>query len=148
MQLGRRAEFPDTYLHAKFILVRQRRRAVLLQGSPNLSLAALCLADPAGNLELANLLTGPRDAFDELLEGLVIGPSAADPQTLGLGYHRDPEPAAAAVRLVYGLWGDGLLTLEASCDLPAPDRIQLLVLGEPVRSQRGQRPGPAGAAAS
>jgi hypothetical protein len=149
------APVEGTYLHAKFVLVRQRRRAVLLQGSPNLSLAALCLADPAGNLELANLLTGPPDAFDELLEGLIIGPSAADPQTLGLRYHRDPEPAAAAVRLVYGLWGDGLLTLEASCDLPAPDRIQLLVLGDPfaanevnVQGRRVQlRPDAAGVAA-
>ena len=51
-------------------------------------------------------------------------------------YRRDPEPAAAAIRLVYGLWSDGLLALEASCDLPAPDRIQLLVLGEPVTASQ------------
>jgi hypothetical protein len=130
------APIQGTYLHAKFILVRQRRRAVLLQGSPNLTLAALCQADPAGNLELANLLSGPRDAFDELLEGLIIGPSAADPRTLGLRYRRDPDPAVTAIRLVYGLWSNGLLTLEASCDLPAPDHIQLLVLGEPVTANQ------------
>jgi hypothetical protein len=53
------APIDGTYLHAKFILVRQHRRGVLLQGSPNLSLAALCRTDPAGNLELANLLSGP-----------------------------------------------------------------------------------------
>jgi hypothetical protein len=126
------APIEGTYLHAKFILVRQRDRAVLLEGSPNLTLAALCQAGPIGNLELANLLTGPPDAFDELLEGLVIDASAADPRTLGLRYRRDPDPAAAAIRLLDGLWSDGLLTLEASCDLPAPDRIQLLILGEPI----------------
>jgi hypothetical protein len=125
------APIDGTYLHAKFILVRQRHRAVLLQGSPNLTLAALCEADPTGNLELANLLSGSPDAFDELLEGLVIDSSAADPGTLGLGYRHDPEPAAAVIRLVYGLWSEGRLILEASCDLPAPDRVQLLILGEP-----------------
>ena len=130
------APIEGTYLHAKFVLIRQRRQAILLQGSPNLTLAALCQADPAGNLELANLLSGPPDAFDELLEGLVIDPSAADPRALGLRYHRDFEPAAAAIRLIYGLWSDGLLTLEASCDLPPPDRIQLLVVAEPCTASQ------------
>jgi hypothetical protein len=125
------APIDGTYLHAKFILVRQPHQAILLQGSPNPSLAALCHADPADNLELANLLSGPPDAFDDLLEGLVIGSSAADPRILGLRYRRDPDPAATAIRLVFGLWDDGQLTLEASCDLPAPDHIQLLILGEP-----------------
>jgi hypothetical protein len=130
------APIEGTYLHAKFVLVRQRRRAVLLQGSPNLSVAALCRADPAGNLELANLLTGPPDAFDDVLEALVIGRAPTDPRTLGLRYHPDPQPAATAIRLTYGLWSGGQLTLEASCDLPPPDHIQLLVLGEPVAANQ------------
>ena len=126
------APIEGTYLHAKFVLVRQRRRAVLLQGSPNLSVAALCRADPQGNIELANLLTGPRGTFDEMLEELVVGSSPADPMALGLRYRSDPEPAETAIRLVYGLWSGGQLTLDASCDLPPADHIQLLVVGEPV----------------
>jgi hypothetical protein len=67
---------PEPYssfgIHAKFILVRMRRRDVLLQGSANLSSVALCETIDLGNVELANLTIGEPGAFDHLLSGLTI----------------------------------------------------------------------------
>lgn len=61
-----------SYIHAKFVLVRMRRRDVLLQGSANLSSVALCETIDNGNVELANLTIGEPGAFDHLLSGLTI----------------------------------------------------------------------------
>jgi hypothetical protein len=60
----------DPYVHAKLYLLKLPHRAICLQGSPNLSQVAMLLTVPQGNVELANLLTGPRDAFDDLLDAL------------------------------------------------------------------------------
>ena len=78
----------DPYLHAKLIIARTSTRAVSLTGSANCSTVALFAADSAANLEVANLLTGPRDAFDHLLADIDIGP-AANPHDLELGFDKD-----------------------------------------------------------
>jgi len=64
------APYPNTLLHAKFILVRTSNFDILLQGSANLSRVALCEAGLDANVELSNLLTGAPGDFDHLLEGL------------------------------------------------------------------------------
>jgi hypothetical protein len=76
----------DPYLHAKLIIVKQRQRAVCLQGSPNLSQAALLLTNPQGNIELANLLIGARDTFDDLLGGLEVDPPVQNLASLNTSY--------------------------------------------------------------
>lgn len=67
-----------TFLHAKFLIARCASVAVCLQGSPNISSRALLHAHPEGNIELANLLTGDRYAFDHLIGGLVVSPDPVD----------------------------------------------------------------------
>ena len=57
-------------IHAKFIIAKCGDRAVCLQGSPNMSTVAMSLHQPQGNLEMANLLEGHREAFDHLMLGL------------------------------------------------------------------------------
>lgn len=85
-------------VHAKFYLLKLANRAVCLQGSPNVSRVALLLADPHGNVEVANLLTGPRDAFDALLAPLVVSPPVpiTDLGGLDLSLATDGPPGAEA----------------------------------------------------
>lgn len=64
----------STYIHAKLYLFKLADQAICLQGSPNLSNAAMLLTPPRANIEVANLLTGARDAFDHLLDALDIQP--------------------------------------------------------------------------
>jgi hypothetical protein len=68
--------YPNTLLHAKFILVRTTSADFLLQGSANLSRVALCEFGASANVEIANLLTGPTGAFGHLLEALDLKPRA------------------------------------------------------------------------
>lgn len=65
---------PDKrYVHAKLYLVKTATRAICLQGSPNLSQVAMLRSGVDGNIELANLLEGPRDNFDHILDALSFG---------------------------------------------------------------------------
>jgi hypothetical protein len=68
------APYPNTLLHAKFILVKTPDADVLLQGSANLSRIALCESGPDANVEAANLLTGEPGEFDHLLDALELRP--------------------------------------------------------------------------
>lgn len=104
----------NPYLHAKLYLVKQAARAICLQGSANLSQAALTLIDPQGNIELANLMSGPRDAFDHLLAGLAIADPVDQVQSLEVSYQK-PEPStreAAAWTLTAAAWDGARLRIE------------------------------------
>jgi len=129
------AQVHGTYLHAKLVLVRQRTRSVCLQGSANLSLAGLCLADPEGNIELVNLLTGPADAFDGVVEALVLGKEGVRPSDLFLTYRGGERDKPAPLRLVLGTWSGGVLILQASSPLPSPESLRLLVAGVEVGAE-------------
>ena len=96
----------NTYVHAKLYLLKLSNRAICLQGSPNLSQVAMLLTHPHGNIELANLLTGPRDAFDNLLD-VQVQPEVASLDVLELSY-QPPKPAIGPAsdgwRLTGGEW--------------------------------------------
>ena len=87
----RSVEAPDagTFLHAKFLIARSEGIAVCLQGSPNISSPALLGTYPYGNIELANLLTGERTAFDHLIDSLIVSPDPIDITQLGLSLTND-----------------------------------------------------------
>lgn len=85
------AEEQGTFLHAKFLIARCSDTAVCLQGSPNLSAPALLEAHPHGNIELANLLVGHREAFDHLVNDLVVSNESRDIGDLGLALAEDDE---------------------------------------------------------
>lgn len=86
-----------TYLHAKFILARTGEEDIVLSGSANISLSALCSTAASGNVEVCNLLSGPPGTFDYLLDGLTIGPPADDPAVL-------PVAVALLLRGSHGEW--------------------------------------------
>ncbi|MBI3944030.1 MAG: hypothetical protein HY326_13520 [Chloroflexi bacterium] len=74
------------YVHAKLYLLKLPNGAICLQGSPNLSQVAMLWSVPRGNIELANLLTGPRDAFNNLLKVLNILPEVSNLADLEVSY--------------------------------------------------------------
>ncbi len=108
------------YVHAKLYLLRLPDRAICLQGSPNLSQVAMLLTVPQGNVELANLFTGPRHAFDDLLDALDIQP-VVDLDTLDLSY-QSTQPSTAQPsdgwRLTGGEWHEDWLFLGFQGALP------------------------------
>jgi hypothetical protein len=128
VKLAAAPEFPETYLHAKFILIRTTTRSVTVTGSANQSLAALWWTDqhvgdrPAGNIELVNLAEGPAERFHELLAGLDLVEPAGPVAQLDVSYLGDSEgDDNSQPRLTRGRWSDGVLSLDAAADLPAGD---------------------------
>ncbi len=67
-----------TRLHAKFYLLRLESRDVLLSGSANCTSAALLRTSADGNVEVANLVTGPRGAYSHLIDGVAVGAQVTD----------------------------------------------------------------------
>ncbi len=120
------------YIHAKLYLARLPDAAICLQGSPNLSQVAMLLPVPHGNIELANLLQGPRNAFDHLLAALHIGPPVTDLSTLNLTCDPiAPPPPELSVgwQLVGGEWHDDRLYLRFLGDLPDLASAELVIAG-------------------
>ena len=112
------AEIGGTYLHAKFVLLRQRRRTVCLQGSANMSRAALLLREDPGNVELANLLVGPHAEFGSILEGLELSEPVRSVEALDLGLVEDDLPDdEGGVYLLGATWAHPWLDVQASRDL-------------------------------
>lgn len=100
-----RIEDGDTYVHAKCYLFKLKNRALCIQGSPNLSQVAMLSSAPHSNVEIANLLTGPREAFDYLLDMLQIDPPVGDLTSLKLSYQSTDDadlPSQAGWRLTGG----------------------------------------------
>jgi hypothetical protein len=120
------------YLHAKLILIKLETRSICLQGSPNLSQVAMLLAEPQGNIEVANLLEGSRDAFDVLFEPLKIDPPTQDIEALELAY-RDPEGETEVTetgcRLRSGEWDGEFVSIHFDGALPALRTLKLDVNG-------------------
>jgi hypothetical protein len=123
------AERSGTYLHAKFVLVNQRSRTVCLAGSPNLSLVALCQADPAGNLELASLQSGPPSSFGHILAALEISDEDLALKQAGLSFRRGPSRSTPSMFVVQAVLADGTLTVELSSAVAAGATLVLLVAG-------------------
>lgn len=123
------AERSGTYLHAKFVLVNQKSRTVCLAGSPNLSLVAMCQADPAGNLELANLQSGPSDSFGHILTSLEISEDDLVLEQAGLSFQRGPSRSAPSMFVLHAVLADDTLTVELSSPVAAGATLVLLVAG-------------------
>ncbi|MBY3552619.1 phospholipase D-like domain-containing protein [Modestobacter lapidis] len=136
VQLASAPEFPDTYLHAKFILIRTSTRSITFTGSANLSLAALWRTDravgerPAGNIELVTLAQGPPQHFEDLLNGLDLREAPEEVANLDVTYLGDHEtaPTDTRPRLLRGTWADAKLTLVAAGELPGGE-LSLIVAG-------------------
>lgn len=137
VQIAAVPEFTETYLHAKFVLVRTETRSIVLTGSANLSLAALYRTDraeagrPSGNIELVNLLEGPPESFDELLAGLELSEvitSVGDLDVRYLGDADEGDEEEPQPRLLSGTWSDGQLVLMAAGELPEGD-VTLVIAG-------------------
>ncbi len=119
----------DPYVHAKLLLFKLPQRAIAFQGSANASQVALLLADPAGNVELANVATGARDAFDPLLDALEIGAAVSD--VVGLDLKVEPirhlPEQLVGFHLVRGELSGRTLRLEHRGALPSLKSASLLV---------------------
>lgn len=114
-------EHDTEYFHAKLYLLKLAERAICLQGSPNLSQVAMRWYLPRGNVELANLLTGSRNAFDYLLDDLQIEPEASSFDALNLSFQTTQEKReepAPGWRLISGEWQSIELTLRFMGDVP------------------------------
>ena len=116
-----------TYVHAKFILARTGEEDIILSGSANISLSALCSTVTSGNVELGNLLCGPPGSFDYLLDGLAIGPPADDLAALPVALRQETGLPPDQVTLRSARWGDNALTVSADRDLPEAQHVKLRV---------------------
>jgi len=120
----------NPYLHAKFILVKTSDRAICLQGSPNLSTAAMLLSSHHGNLELANLLVGETDAFDGILDSLDCTEASSSIDELGLAFRGNGFKSAGRPLgwvLAGGEWNEGALRLNIMGRFEKPTRMLLII---------------------
>lgn len=115
---GPRAE-RARYVHAKLILAKFHDGALCLQGSANLSRAALLKTVPAGNVEIANLLEdGPR-AFDSVMDELWIGKPIRDPAELDVSFRSETVTLPpVALRVLEAHWDGQVLTIRAAGAVP------------------------------
>jgi len=118
------------YVHAKLYLLRLPDRAICLQGSPNLTQAAMLLTDPQGNIEVANLLSGPRDAFDDLLSVFESQPEVTQLDALDLSY-QSTEVSTGQLSdgwyLTGGEWGNDRLRLNFQGTMPNLEGASLVI---------------------
>jgi hypothetical protein len=112
------------WVHAKLILARTSDAAVCLQGSANMSVAALLRTGMNANLEVVNLLRGERAAFDSVLDELDVGAVAGDLADMELRFNPGDEKdrlADEGWQLTAGEWSDGVLDVRYRGELPPLD---------------------------
>ncbi|MDP9312413.1 MAG: hypothetical protein M3R24_16275 [Chloroflexota bacterium] len=119
------------YVHAKLYLLKLADRAICLQGSPNLSQVAMLLPDPRGNLEIANLFTGARDAFDHVFEALTLQSGSFETAPLQLRCEVSSSSVSSTdnFHLIGGEWYGTLLTLTFRGSLPELRDARLVIAG-------------------
>ncbi len=118
------------YVHAKCYLVKLQDRAICLHGSPNLSQVAMLMTRSSSNVEIANLLTGPRNAFDYVFEALNIEPATTDLTALKLDFHATEEQEGVTQdtwRLTGGEWNGKSLILTVQGTLPNLNGLALVI---------------------
>lgn len=119
----------NPYVHAKLYLLKLADRAICLQGSPNLSQVAMLLTVPQGNIELANLLSGPRHVFDDLLDALDTH-LVEQVDELDLSYQPSetpPDQPPDGWHLIGGEWHDDWLYLSFQGTLPELEGASLVI---------------------
>lgn len=122
----------DAWIHAKVFVAQTASAALCLQGSANASIAALRRTDPDGNFEMVNLLRGPRDAFNDVFDGLHIGDPVADLGSLDLSYQSSEAHDAldkTGWLLTGAEWTDRTLRISYRGALPKTVHLQVLVRG-------------------
>ena len=82
---------PTTYLHAKWIHLIGASHEALLTGSSNLSVSALLLPSPRGNIELGLINVGNRGDFDSVYAPLTMV-DIGHPRDAGVTIRIDDEP--------------------------------------------------------
>lgn len=120
----------NPYVHAKYYLLKLADRAICLQGSPNLSQVAFLLPVPQGNVELANILTGRRNAFDDLLDSLEIDATPTRPTLLKLSYQDQTSTDSLSNetwRITEGVWQGRQLMLHFQGKLPDLQNAELVI---------------------
>jgi hypothetical protein len=123
-------ESASAYVHAKCYVLKLKDRAICLQGSPNLSQVAMLLADPYSNVEVANLLMGPRNAFDYVFEALHIEPPVTDLTALRLDFQSTEEPEETMQQtwwITGGEWYGKRLLLNFQGTLPSLKGLALAI---------------------
>jgi hypothetical protein len=132
----REPEMP--WLHAKLVVARLSDHAVCMQGSANLSVAAMANVYPSSNLEVVNLLRGERDDFDSVLETLTIGDAVPDPMILNLRHVSDSDDdrlSEVGWQLTSAEWAKGVLHVRYRGQLPDIAGLVAVVngIGSPAR---------------
>ncbi|MFH2040670.1 MAG: hypothetical protein ABIJ65_14660 [Chloroflexota bacterium] len=127
-------EFTDSdpaYIHTKLYILKMADRSVCLQGSPNCSQVALLLPSPKGNIEISNMISGDRDAFDDLLQPLNLSPPVLDLSSLELHFELpEPEVTKEEPWLLTGArWHEESLYLFFQTDAPDLDEARLIIGG-------------------
>lgn len=115
------------YLHAKFIVATQGDRAVCLQGSANLSIAALCRTADTGNVEIVNLLIGDLNDFDHLTDQLTVSAPTAPTELSFPTPAPDDQLSQPVNRILRGSWDPPTLRVALSTP-PADDTIVTFVI--------------------
>jgi hypothetical protein len=90
----------------------------------------MLLKDPQANIEIANLLTGPRTAFDYLLDALDIDSTTTSPAMLNLTYHSQAmaeDISEETWRLTGGEWWADQLLLHFQGLLPNLQGAELVI---------------------
>lgn len=126
-----------TYLHAKIVLVKTKRRALCLSGSANCSVVALWARYPDANVELGNLAVGGRDAFDYLFDpGVVTLNGPVDPARLGIALQGDTEDEHADQLIgIFDLrWVPPTITGTLHARVDDPTSVAIEVGGRNVRA--------------
>ena len=123
------------WVHAKLYLFKLADRALCVQGSPNMSQVAMLLHVPQGNIEVANFLVGPRDAFDDVLAELplIVCPPQIDLSGLELVYQKkefEEDGKKQAGQLLAGEWQHDRLQLHTRGIVPDLSEALLIINGQ------------------
>jgi hypothetical protein len=106
---------------------------VCLQGSANLSAAALVRTGSSSNLEVVNLLRGERDTFDAVIGVLTLGQEVGELAPLRLAYKKPDEKDHLTVhgwQLTAGQWSGGTLEIRYRGELPELEGAAILADGQ------------------
>lgn len=119
----------DPYIHAKLYIFKTSDRAVCIQGSPNMSIAAFLSLAQDGNIEVASFIEGDRDAFNPLISMIQSEDKTAEVMSMGLSYLGDDRYPSSSVkwRLTGGSWVNNVLRLDYIGSLPQIDDVSLLI---------------------
>ncbi|NQT67611.1 MAG: hypothetical protein HQ569_08585 [Actinobacteria bacterium] len=117
----------NRYVHAKIYLIKLKNSSICIIGSPNLTKNALIKKPPAGNIEIASVLMGKKNEFNELINFLEIGKDESDLSKFILSYKatNDENYKKEEFNLLSGSWEGKKLILYFSGNFPNGKNIFL-----------------------